>query len=82
MAQRGESREVPLSATRANDLLSVHEVATLCGMTHSRVCQLLRSGEMKGKKFRDVIWQVKRKDAEKFAERPNPEGRPRISESA
>lgn len=82
MAQRGETKEVPLSAAKANDLLTVDEVAALCGMTHSRVCQLLRSGEMKGAKFRGIVWQVRRKDAEKFEKRPNPEGRPRISESA
>jgi excisionase family DNA binding protein len=81
MAQRGVTKEVQLADTKADDLLTVKEVATLCGMTHSRVCQLLRSGEMRGKKLQRVLWQVKRREAEKFVERKNPEGRPRVSET-
>ncbi len=81
MAHRGEMREIPLSRAKSNDLLTVDEVANLCGMTHGRVCQLLRSGAMRGQKLR-TLWQVARKEAEKFIERPTTAGRPRVSESA
>lgn len=73
---------MPLSAAKANDLLTVEEVAELCGITHSRVCQLLRAEIMKGVKWRGILWQIKRKEAERFINRPTPGGRPRISESA
>ncbi len=81
MAHRGELKEVALSSTKPNDLLSVEEVAKICGLTHGRVCQLLRAGVMKGEKYRNIIWQVRRRDAEAFCERPTTVGRPRNSES-
>lgn len=81
MAYRGEMKEVALSSAKPNDLLSVEEVAELCGMSHSRVCQLLRAGLMKGEKLRGVFWQIARKEAEKFSQRPTAAGRPRISEA-
>lgn len=81
MAHEGNMKKVPLSAAKPNDWLSVDEVAELCGMTHGRVCQLLRAGTMAGEKFRNAIWQVKRKEAAKFIERPTSSGRPRISEA-
>lgn len=81
MAHRGELKEVSLSSAKSNDLLSVEEAAELCGLTHSRVCQLLRAGIMKGEKLRGVFWQVTRKEAEKFSHRPTAAGRPRISEA-
>ena len=78
MATRGRVEEVPLAkATKPTDLLSAHEVAELCGMTHGRVCQLLQSGEMKGEKLRQIIWQIERREAEKFIHRPDGPGRPR-----
>lgn len=81
MAYRGEIKEVSLSATKPSDMLSVKEVAELCGITHGRVCQLLRDGIMKGQKFQKIVWQVRRREAEKFIERPTSVGRPRISEA-
>jgi hypothetical protein len=70
---------VPLAQAKPTDLLSAHEVAELCGMTHGRVCQLLQSGEMKGEKMRGIIWLIERREAEKFVNRPEGPGRPRIS---
>lgn len=80
MAFKGRIKEVSLSRAKPDDLLSVDEVAELCGMTHGRVCQLLRSGEMKGTKFRGIMWQITRREAEKFKVRPEGRGRRRISE--
>lgn len=77
MAVRGKIREVPLAEAKATDRLTPDEVAELCGMTHSRVCQLLRSGEMKGHQGRGRMWQVLRKEAERFLESPAGGGRPR-----
>jgi len=77
LATRGKSKEVPLAEARPTDLLSAHEVAEICGMTHGRVCQLLQAGEMKGDKLRGIIWQIERREAEKFIERPDGPGRPR-----
>lgn len=77
MATRGKVTEVPLAQAKATDLLSADEVAELCGMTHGRVCQLLQSGEMKGSKLRGIIWQVERREAEKFIKEPGGPGRPR-----
>jgi len=77
VAHRGKIVEVQLSEAKPTDKLTVDEVAEITGMTHSRVCQLLRSGEMKGEKFRGVVWEVERREAEKFLESPNGRGRPR-----
>ena len=78
MATRGTQEEMPAAqATRPTDLLSAGEVAELCGITHGRVCQLLTSGEMKGRKFRGIIWQIERREAEKFVDKPDGPGRPR-----
>lgn len=80
MAIKGRIKEIKLSQAKSGDFLSVDEVAELCGMTHGRVCQLLRSGEMKGTKLRGIIWQIIRREAEKFKVRPEGKGRPRIGE--
>lgn len=79
MATRGDTKEVPLVEAKPTDKLSVDEVAELCGMCHSRVCQLLRAGEMKGTKFRGIFWQVERREAEKFKIQPEGKGRPRVN---
>lgn len=79
MATRGKVTEVPLAEAKPTDLLSAHEVAELCGMTHGRVCQLLQSGEMKGSKLRGIMWQVERREAERFSSRPEGPGRPRVA---
>lgn len=78
MATRGKTTKVPLAQAKPTDLLTAYEVAELCGMTHGRVCQLLQSGEMKGSKLLDIIWQVERREAEKFIKSPGGPGRPRI----
>lgn len=77
MATRGKVEEVKLADTKPTDKLSVDEVAELTGLTHSRVCQLLRAGTMVGDKFRGIVWQVERKEAERFKERFTERGRPR-----
>ena len=77
MADRGHLEEVPLSKTKSTDMLTVDEVAELCGLTHGRVCQLLRSEEMRGTKFAGVVWQIERREAEKFKQKPQAKGRPR-----
>lgn len=77
MATRGKTEEVSLAEAKATDWLNPDEVAALCGMTHSRVCQLLRSGEMVGRQGRGRLWEVQRREAEKFIEQPNGAGRPR-----
>lgn len=81
MAERGRIKVVPLSDTKPDDLLSVDEVAELLGCTHGRVCQLLRTGELRGEKFRNIVWQIKRSDAEKFVREPGTPGRPRIGKN-
>lgn len=82
MAYRGGLEEVPLAKTKPNDMLTTEEVAELCGLTHGRVCQLLRSGEMKGNKFAGVVWQIERKEADKFVKQPEGKGRPRGGHAA
>jgi excisionase family DNA binding protein len=77
MATRGIGKEVPLAATKSTDWLTTEEVAVLCGMTHSRVCQLLRSKQMNGEQGRGRIWRIQRREAEKFREQPDGAGRPR-----
>lgn len=62
---------------KPGDLLSPEEVAELCGMTHGRVCQLLRSGEMKGTKGRGGLWDIPLREAKKFVKQPEGGGRPR-----
>jgi hypothetical protein len=79
VATRGKVTEVPLAQAKPTDLLTAYEVAELCGMTHGRVCQLLQSGQMKGSKLRKIWWQVERREAAKFASRPEGPGRPRIA---
>ena len=78
MATRGKMTEVPLADSKPTDLLSADEVAELCGITRGRVCQLLQSGEMKGEKFRGIVWQIERREAERFTQRPKGPGRPRL----
>jgi hypothetical protein len=80
LATRGNLTEVPLAQAKPTDLLTATEVAELCGMTHGRVCQLLQKGLMKGHKMLGIIWQVERREAEKFAQRPEGPGRPRIGD--
>lgn len=77
MAIRGKVTEVSLAQAKPTDRLSPDEVAELCGMTHGRVCQLLRSGEMKGEKGRGGLWEIERREAEKFVDQPEGGGRPR-----
>lgn len=68
---------MPLAQAKSTDLLSADEVAELCGMTHGRVCQLLQAKVMKGEKLRGIVWQVERREAEKFIKPPEGPGRPR-----
>lgn len=70
---------MPLAEAKPTDQLSVDEVAELCGMTHGRVCQLLRAGEMKGTKRRGGIWEIERREADKFKKQPQGKGRPRLN---
>jgi len=77
MAERGKYQQVALTDTKATDLLSVDEAARLIGVTSGRIRQLLSSGELRGEKFRNLIWQIRRSDAEKFANQPEGPGRPR-----
>ena len=62
-------------------LLTVREVCHLTGLTHGRVCQLLRSGQMKGTKIGRLMWLIPENEAKKFVD-PTPVGRPRRGESA
>lgn len=64
---------------QADDLLNAHEVAKLCRMSHSRVCQLLRAGTMRGTKLWGNWWHVERAEAERFVQQPPGAGRPRGS---
>lgn len=77
MATRGRTEEVSLANSKPTDWLNTEEVAVLCGMTHSRVCQLLRSKLMKGEQGRGRIWRIQRREAEKFTTQPEGAGRPR-----
>ncbi len=77
MAVKGKVKEISMAEASPTDMLSADEVAELCGMTHGRVCQLLQSGEMAGTKFRDIVWQIERREAERFLNQPDGGGRPR-----
>lgn len=79
MAIRGNVIKVALAQAKPTDRLSPDEVAELCGMTHSRVCQLLRSQQMHGTKGRGGLWEIERREAEKFIAQPSGGGRPRIA---
>jgi len=57
-------------------LLTASEAADLLGMTHGRVCQLLRAGLMKGHKVGRLVWLIPESEAKKFVEKPTV-GRPR-----
>lgn len=59
---------IPMSRTNPDDLLSPEEVAALTGMSHSRVCQLLRKRQMNGRKVRGRMWEIQRREAERFIE--------------
>lgn len=58
------------------DVITPDEAAQLIGCTVGRVHQLLREGEIRGKKW-SRSWLVDRESAEKFAARPQQRGRPR-----
>lgn len=78
MPTRGKLTKVPsIAEAKPTDMLSAYEVAELCGMTHGRVCQLLQAGTMKGEKLLGLVWQIQRREAEKFVNRPDGPGRPR-----
>lgn len=59
------------------DYLTVAEAARLIGCTDGRVHQLLKSKQIRGKKFSERAWAVSRKSAESYAAQPQTVGRPR-----
>ena len=77
VSTKGNITKIPQAKALSVDMLAVDEVAELCGMTVGRVYQLLRSGEMKGTKYRNVYWQITKKQAAKFRHHPDGGGRPR-----
>lgn len=68
-----------MSTVAIDNLLSTEEAAQLIGCTEGRVCQLLREGKIKGKKFNERAWAVDRDSAAKYRDAPQTVGRPRIS---
>jgi excisionase family DNA binding protein len=68
-----------MSTVAIDNLLTTEEAAKLIGCTEGRVCQLLREGAIKGKKFNERAWAVDRESAEKYRDAPQHTGRPRIS---
>ena len=59
--------------------VSVDEAARAIGCTTGRVCQLLRAGIIDGIKLGARTWAVNFSSLEKFSEKPQGVGRPRIS---
>ncbi len=57
--------------------LTVAEAAERLGVNHSRVCQLLRAGRLKGQKIGRLMWLIREEDLEKFAAEERKPGRPR-----
>lgn len=57
-------------------LLTVKEAARLIGVTEGRICQLLRSGSMRGIKVNQKAWLVPESEIKKF-QTPLKRGRPR-----
>jgi excisionase family DNA binding protein len=60
-----------------DSLLNVEEAAVLIGVTTGRVRQMLRDGEMKGRKANERAWMVEKKEVDRVAAEENKTGRPR-----
>lgn len=63
-----------------NEFLSVPEAADALGCTVSRVRQLLRAGDLAGKKLNERAWAIRKADVDKLARVPYVTGRPRSGE--
>lgn len=58
-------------------MYTVQEAAEASGLTHGRICQLLRSGEIKGQKVGRLMWLIPESEVRRIAERGGGPGRPR-----
>jgi len=67
------------TVTLIDRFCSVEEAAEIIGCTDGRVRQLLRAGELDGKKVSERAWVVVRASAVKYAASQQPTGRPRNS---
>ena len=57
--------------------LSVHEAASLLGISTGRVYQLLIAGRMKGHKLGEKVWAIDPAEVASRQLNPTPRGRPR-----
>lgn len=60
-----------------NELLNVEEAAEVIGVTTGRVRQMLRDGEMRGKKANERAWMVDKSEVDRVAAEEKKTGRPR-----
>ena len=60
-----------------NELLNVEEAAEVIGVTTGRVRQMLRDGEMHGKKANERAWMVDKAEVDRVAAEEKKTGRPR-----
>jgi excisionase family DNA binding protein len=58
-------------------LLNVEEAAVLIKVTTGRVRQMLRGGEMKGRKANKRAWMIERQEVDRLAAEEKKTGRPR-----
>lgn len=63
----------------SQDVIGVNEAAEIIGCTVAWVRQLAEAGEIDGKKISGRAWAISRRSAEKYSEKPQTSGRPRIS---
>ena len=59
------------------ELWNVEKAAEVIGVTEGRVRQMLREGEMKGRKVNDRAWIMDPKEVERMAALEQKTGRPR-----
>jgi excisionase family DNA binding protein len=66
-----------MSTMPIDDLMNVDEAAAIIGVTTGRVRQMLRDGEMKGRKANERAWLVAKEEVQRVADEEKKTGRPR-----
>jgi excisionase family DNA binding protein len=59
------------------DWMTVHEAATVLGVTDGRVRQLLSAGALRGERLGARMWLLERASVERYKKERRPVGRPR-----
>ena len=63
-----------------HDFVTVQEAADTIGITHSRVCQMIRAGELKAERLGDRIWLISCREVSRVKKSKRRGGRPRVSD--